>query len=182
LRRNRQRADPEPDKAEAKPADGGFQAMDQMANWVRFADTKATILTAGLGVVLTMLITNAKTVAAAIKHGCVGAYVVGSLTGLTIIAVAYTLFWLVQAIGPQRTVNYKALNRFAWPSLIIATTDELTAHVANADVRQDAWRQVLDLSVLADRKFQACGRAVHGFAILVILGAACVTTAVGFTI
>src|SRR4051794_23321893 len=103
-----------------------------MANWVRFADTKATILTAGLGVVLTMLMTNAKTVATAIKHGCVDAYVVGSLAGLTVLAVGYTLFWLVRAIGPQRKVNYKALNRFAWPSLISATTDELTAHVAKS--------------------------------------------------
>jgi hypothetical protein len=180
LRRNRPR--PDPDNADAKPADGGFQAMDQMANWVRFADTKATILTAGLGVVLTMLMTNAKTVATAIKHGCVDAYVVGSLAGLTVLAVGYTLFWLVRAIGPMRKVNYKALNRFAWPSLISATTDGLTAHVANTDVRQDAWRQVLDLSTLADRKFEACGRAVHGFAVLVVLGVACVATAFGFTI
>lgn len=156
--------------------------MDQMANWVRFADTKATILTAGLGVILTMLMTNAETVAAAIKNGCVDAIVVGSLAGLTVIAVVYTLFWLVRAIGPQRRVNYKALNRFAWPSLLNATTDELTAHTQNADVRQDAWRQVLDLAALADRKFEACGHAVRGFAVLVILGVACVASAVAFTI
>lgn len=152
MRRNRPRRDPEPDRADASPADGGFQAMDQMANWVRFADTKATILTAGLGVILTMLITNAKTVATAIKHGCADAYVVGSLAVLTIMAVIYTLFWLVRAIGPQRKVNYKSINRFAWPSLIKATTDELTAHTASADVRQETWRQVLDLSALIHRR------------------------------
>lgn len=50
------------DAPDAEHADGCFQAMDQMANWVRFADTKATILTAGLGVALTMLMTNAGTI------------------------------------------------------------------------------------------------------------------------
>ena len=53
--------------------------MDQMANWVRFADTKATILAAGFGVVLTMLMTNAKTVATTIKQGYPDAYIVGIL-------------------------------------------------------------------------------------------------------
>ena len=57
-------ASPKPD---AKPGDGSFQAMDQVAHWVRFADTKATILTAGLGVVMTMLMTNSGKVVAALK-------------------------------------------------------------------------------------------------------------------
>ncbi len=155
--------------------------MDQMANWVRFADTKATILTAGLGVVLTMLMTNADTVTDAIKQGHPDAYVVGTLAGLALLAVGYTLFWLVRAIGPQNNVPYNTLNRFAWPTLIKATTVQLTDHTHNVDVRTDAWRQVIDLSVLANRKFDACGRAVKGFAILAILGVATVATAVGFT-
>lgn len=154
--------------------------MDQMANWVRFADTKATILTAGLGVVLTMLMTNADTVTDAIKQGCPSAYVVGTLAGFALIAFGYTLFWLVRAIGPQSNVAYNTLNRFAWPTLTKATTDQLTDHTDKVDVRTDAWQQVIDLSVLAGRKFDACGRAAKGFAILVILGVATVATAVGF--
>ena len=34
---------------------GSLSAVDQMSSWVRFADTKATILAAGLGVVVTIL-------------------------------------------------------------------------------------------------------------------------------
>lgn len=169
------------DKPDAKPTDGGFQAMDQIANWVRFADTKATILTAGLGVVLTMLMTNADTVTDAIKQGYPAAYIVGTLAGLALIAFAYTLFWLVCAIGPQSGVAYNTLNRFAWPTLIKATPDQLTDHTNKVDVRTDAWQQVIDLSVLANRKFDACGRAVKGFAILVIFGVATVAASVGFT-
>lgn len=168
------------DKPDAKPADGGFQAMDQMANWVRFADTKATILTAGLGVVLTMLMTNADTITKAIKEGCPAAYVVGTLSGLALMAFGYTLFWLVRAIGPQSNVAYNTLNRFAWPTLIKATTDQMTDHAHKVDVRTDAWQQVIDLSILAKRKFDACGHAVKGFAVLAVLGVAAVATAIAF--
>jgi hypothetical protein len=156
--------------------------MDQMANWVRFADTKATILTAGLGVIVTMLMTNADTITKAMKEGCPAAYVVGSLSGLALSAVGYTLFWLVRAIGPQSRVAYNTVNRFAWPTLTKATADQLIDHAHKVDVRTDAWQQVIDLSSLANRKFDACGRAVKGFAVLVVVSVAVVSLAIGFTV
>lgn len=162
-------------------ADGGFQALDQMASWVRFADTKATILTAGLGVVLTMIMSNARTIADALGEGRVAASLVSVLAVGTVLAAGWTLFWLVRAIGPQSTVRYSQLNRFAWPSLLRATPEQLAQHADTADVRTDAWRQVIDLSTLADRKFDACGKAVRGFAVLVVLGLASVAIAIGFT-
>lgn len=170
-----------PPHDEGEPADGGFQAMDQVANWVRFADTKTTILTAGLGVVLTMLMTNANTVAEAVREGRTAALVVGVPAVGTVLAVAWTLFWLVRAIGPQNAVQYPHLNRFAWPSLLRATPQELSLHAERVDVRTDAWQQVIDLSTLASRKFEACGKAVRGFAVLVVLGLVCVAAAIGFT-
>ncbi|WP_142060454.1 hypothetical protein [Pseudarthrobacter sp. B4EP4b] len=160
--------------ADGKPADGGFQAMDQLANWVRFADTKATILTAGLGVFLTMLISNSRTILEAVGKSHVSAAVVSVLAVGTLLAVGWTLFWLVRAIGPQNKVFYARLNRFAWPSLVRATAEQLLEHTSQKDVRADAWQQVLDLSVLADRKFSACGKAVNGFAALVLFGTVCV--------
>lgn len=168
-------------KPDAKPADGGFQAMDQIANWVRFADTKATILTAGLGVVLTMLMTNADTITKATKEGCPAAFVVGSLSGMALIAGGYTLFWLVRAIGPQSGVGYNTLNRFAWPTLTKATVDQLIDHAHKVEVCTDVWQQVIDLSIIANRKFDACRRAIKGFAVLVVVGVAAVSTAIGFT-
>lgn len=169
------------DRPDTGPSDGGFQAMDQIANWVRFADTKATILTAGLGVVLTMLMTNVDTITSALKEGFPAAYFVGTLSALALIAFGYTLFWLVRAIGPQSSITYHTLNRFAWPTLTKVTADQLTEHTKTVDVRTDAWQQVTDLSVLAKRKFDACGRAVRGFATLVVLGVAAVVVAFGFT-
>ena len=162
-------------------SDGGFQALDQMASWVRFADTKATILAAGLGVVLTVLMSNAKTIADALGEGCVAAALVGGLAGGTVLAVGWTLFWLVRAIGPQSAIRYSQLDRFAWPSLLRATPEQLAQHAKTTDARTDAWQQVIDLSTLANRKFDACGKAVRGFAVLVVLGLASVAIAIGFT-
>lgn len=155
--------------------------MDQVANWVRFADTKATILTAGLGVVLTILITNAKTVMAAIRNGCPDSLIVGALVVGAFLALCYTLWWLVDAIAPRSDVGNAAFNRFAWPSLQTATVDALVTHASSVDVRRDAWQQVIDLSKLADKKFTACRRAIRGFATLVVVAAACVATAVYLT-
>lgn len=166
---------------DAKPSEGGFQAMDQMANWVRFADTKATILTAGLGVILTMLMNNAKTVTTAFSQGCVQALVMGILALGALGAFLYTLFWLVWAIGPQTSTKYSRLNRFAWPSLRQATAEQLAEHADQVDVRQDAWQQVIELSELAGRKFDACAKAVKGFALLAVLGLSCVVVALGLT-
>lgn len=160
--------------ADAKPADGGFQAMDQLANWVRFADTKATILTAGLGVVLTMLINNARIVIDALDETYTATGLVSVLAVVAVCSCAWTLFWLVRAIGPQNTVVYARLNRFAWPSLVRATPTQLMEHTDQVNVRVDIWQQVLDLSSLAERKFSACGKAVSGFAVLVLSGSACV--------
>lgn len=155
--------------------------MDQMANWVRFADTKATILTAGLGVVVTMLMNNAKTIAKVISEGrAPSALVVGGLAAATLVVFLWTLFWLIRAIAPWRRVTYVQLNRFAWPSLVRTTIDQLVDHVARTDIGTDAWQQVLDLSALAQRKFDACAKAVYGFAFLIVLGLSCIAAATAF--
>jgi len=59
---------------EVHPSDTGvIEALNQVANWVRFSDTKATVLTAGFGVVLTALLANWKTVTTAIALGGIDA-------------------------------------------------------------------------------------------------------------
>lgn len=166
---------------ESESADGAFQAMEQMSNWVRFADTKATILTAGFGVLITLLMTNATSVANAIREGCVAAAVVGVLAGGTVLTAVWTLFWLLRAIGPQSAISYSQLNRFAWPSVIRTTPEQLSQHAKHVDVRTDAWQQVVDLSTLASRKFDACGKAIRGFAVLAALGFTCIAFSIGFT-
>ncbi len=163
-------------------SDGSIQAVEQIGNWVRFAETKATILAAGLGVVLTMLVANTTTFVKALTGGgCAPALIVGGLAGLAILALLWTLFWLIHAIAPHGKVHYGQLNRFAWPSLAGTTIDQLLTHVGQADMDTDAWQQVLDLSAIAKRKFDACGKAIYGFGCLVIVGLSCSVTAIAFT-
>ncbi|WP_406816524.1 hypothetical protein [Mycobacterium sp. M23085] len=162
------------------PSDGSLESIDQMASWVRFADTKATILAAGLGVVATMLASNVKTVVKAISEGCLATLLVGGLSVATVLAFLWTLGWLTWAIVPRSRVRYNHLNRFAWPSLVGATVQELLAHTARVDVQTDAWQQVLDLSQVASRKYSACAKAVYGFAALILVGLVCISTATSF--
>ncbi|WP_229232887.1 Pycsar system effector family protein [Sinomonas cyclohexanicum] len=151
--------------------------MDQVANWVRFADTKATVLTAGLGVVTTMVMTNAKTILDVLKSGGLTALVTTILlSSLAAIAFLWTLFWLVRALEPKSTATHHGINRFAWPTLAEASADEIRRHSEHTQAGEDAWRQVVDLSIIAKRKFRANKMAVRGFALLVITAVALVTT------
>ncbi|WP_143755688.1 hypothetical protein [Sanguibacter keddieii] len=152
--------------------------MDQMANWVRFADAKATVLTAAFGVLLTMLMSNAEKVVQAVKIGCLPTYVVGTLSAATLVSAGYTLFWLVRAIRPRNVVSHEAVNRFAWPSLVGVTPEALGNHSRDVSAHIDAWQQVISLSSLASRKFDACGRAINGFASLAVFSIATVASSV----
>lgn len=159
--------------AGGKLPDGAFQAMDQIANWVRFADAKATVLTAGLGVLTVALLTNAAVIVKAIRVGGCRATMVSVVGSLAVLALLWTLGWLVTALSPRRTVSAPEANRFAWPTLTDLPVDRLVQHVESSDVSREAWRQVIDLSQIAGLKFLATQKAIYGFACLVVL---CVAT------
>lgn len=164
-------------QVESQGSDGSAQALDQIANWVRFADTKATLLTAGLGVALTIFASNSAGIVNAMQQSWISGLCVGGLAVASLAALLWTLFWLIRAVGPQRRVSYLHPNRFSWPSLASATRADLERHLATSSVSEDAWQQVIDLSKLASRKFAACEKAVYGFGALILLGFACVTVA-----
>lgn len=164
-------------REDAQASEGCLQSVDHIANWVRFADTKATILTAGLGVVITMTMSKAENIVQATRQGTLQACAVASLGTLTVGAFLYTLAWLCVAIGPRSGIDYPGLNRFAWPSLVGAAPDQLREHASRTPARDDAWRQAIDLSNLAQRKYGACRKAVRGFAVFVVLAVATVLVA-----
>lgn len=144
--------------------DGGFAAMDQIANWVRFADTKSAVLAAALGVVLTSFLTDAHRLVVIIKGGGPWACATAAVTAVAILAFGYTLTWLVRSLTPRRRTVQSGINRFAWPTLGETSAAALMQHVEEVDARIDAWRQVVDLSVVAHEKFYAFDRALRGFA------------------
>ncbi|SFB38885.1 hypothetical protein SAMN05192575_109176 [Nocardioides alpinus] len=170
-RPDRKVPDPEPTD------DGAMNALSEIAQWVRFADTKAGLLAAGLGVILAGTVAQAATIVDAVASG-------GALGALTAVlfalwsASALTLVWfLMSAIGPRTSTSGPTINRFAWPSLPGIPVADLTQHVSGTTRDADAWRQVVDLSTVAASKYQACGRAVLAFMIVVVVTAAMVALA-----
>lgn len=168
----------QPPTTGAQPAlerSGAAVALDHVAQWVRFADTKATILAAGLGVVLSVLAASADGTASTIDGGGLGAVLVLVLVALTAGALVMTLVYVVRAIRPQ-TTEPDSMNRFAWPSLASTTVKDLQQHVAT-DPEPEAWRQVHALAGVARSKYAACNAAVTWFALLVITSFLCISAA-----
>lgn len=158
------------------PADGSLQALDHAANWVRFADTKATVLTAAFGVVTTMFIADFPSVIEATRSSEEVATRLGAIAALVGASFLFTLGWLVRAITPRAGAQ-KRLNRFSWPALSSADLDALREHIDRTPVHEDAWRQTLVLAGVAEAKFRACRYAATGFALFISSAVACVVTA-----
>lgn len=155
---------------------GAIVAIEQAGEWVRFADTKATILAAGVGVVLAVVATSAADVGSAIKAGGAGAWLVAVLGTATIAMLVLTIGSIARAIRPRIAIEYAHVNRFAWPSVAAHTEQEL-ADRATSEPHADAWEQVHALSIIARSKFAACTSAITWFALLVLLSFLCVTAA-----
>lgn len=166
------------DRGEHRTDAGALQALEQVANWVRFSDTKATVLTAGFGVVVTVLLSNWKIVLTAISRGDITAGALLCVASAALISGLLTLYWLVLAITPRSAAADPGLNRFSWPALARTTAAELAQHAADVPVSDDAWRQAIRLAAIADRKFRYTGYAVWSFAAFVVLGFVTVTVAV----
>lgn len=167
------------DPTEASPqSTGGILAHDQIAQWVRFADTKATILSGALGIVTTLLITQVDSVATQLhEHHGSGRYLLGMLAAITVAAFASALVHLVLAIHPRARHRRTGINRFAWPSLAETPEADVLRHVRGVNPTDELWQQACVLSELAKHKFDALHSAVLAFPVLVVAGAATVATA-----
>lgn len=167
---------------ESKPLSGAgsAQALDHAAQWVRFADTKATVLLAGLGAITTMVASALPDIIRAAQVGEVAGIVVGSTAAVAAGGFLFALIALLFAISPNRK-DGPALNRFSWPSLVSVDVDMLKCHNRDVAVEDDAWRQTLVLARVAAAKFDACDRAIWGFGVLIVSAVMCLTAVAWFT-
>lgn len=85
------------------------------------------------------------------------------------------------SIGPRRKTTLPGINRFAWPTLTNVEPKDLVERGRTQDVREDAWRQVVDLSDLAERKVTASHKAIGGFGSVIVVGGLLVTMSMAFT-
>lgn len=140
-----------------------------MANWVRFSDTKATILSAGFGVTITVLAANTRSIIEVLGRGdALSTWLAVPLAG-ALVAGLLTLYWLVRAIAPDSSATSPGLNRFSWPAVANSTVAALEGHAVEVPMADDAWAQSVYLARLAGRKFRNTGRAVWSFAVFLLL-------------
>ena len=166
------------DPPSPEPDGGHFQALDHMAQWVRFADVKATVLFAVLGAVFTMVVSSREDIAGAARSGGASAWAVVGLGAALAVVLVYAVWQLLTAVNPQSTTTNAALNRFAWPTLLNASVDELVSHSAATDPSREAWAQALDLAGIASKKYAATRRAARGVGVTLLLAVVLVTVAV----
>lgn len=175
----RKRRDPSRTHGAAPQTDDGhYQALDQMAQWVRFADVKATILFASLGAVLTLVATSSTSIAAALRIDST-MWVIGGLLVALALVVLFTLSQLLWAVNPRSKASGTGLNRFAWPTLRGADAATLAERAARTDPTQEAWTQVVDLADIAGKKFSATRRAAWGLGASLVLSLVLLSVAVG---
>src|SRR5262245_56881172 len=129
---------PRPEEQRAGPSGGSdglianddaYVALEQFGQWVRFADTKATILAAALGAVLTLLGATSNDVVSVIKDGGVAAWLIGGLGGLSTGVFAVSLWNVITAIRPRASLPDGRMNRFAWPSVAATDWDDFREQV-----------------------------------------------------
>jgi len=157
--------------------DGALAAMDQIGQWVRYADAKAGLVAAAAAAVLALAAGNAADIVETWDRG--GGWRVAITTLVVGAAVAGVVtFWaLAQALAPRPLGGPPKPNRFSWPSLSALTSDELAAHVTATSVHDDAWQQARVLASIAEAKFRWCRTALVAS---IFMGAlSLVVTAVG---
>ncbi|WP_460800188.1 hypothetical protein [Microbacterium sp. GXF0217] len=163
----------------AAEAAGSEQALNQATEWVKFADTKATILTAALGVITTMTVANVPAIVTAMARGTTQTLFVGFAVCVCVGAFAFTLGQLLSAIYPRRH-QARGINRYSWPTLARADVDLVLDHMRQTPAHLDALSQTLVLAAVAEAKFAAVRRAVGGFALLLVSAVTAVVLAVVF--
>lgn len=166
----------EPPAEHGPETSGALPAMDHVANWVRFADVKAALLSAGVAAVLAMAINHVQIVIDQLMNSA-PPLVLQALAISSVLSFVWTLLWVLAAILPHKGDPSATVNRFAWPALATRSSEQLRDHLSATTADEDAWEQARALSKIAARKFKACSRATVGFAAFVLSTAACIVLA-----
>lgn len=162
----RQRSSSLPDEKQA--FEYAKLAVSETGAWIKNADTKATILSAGLGITASVT---------AGRAAAVWQLITGSNLVLTVAAVLTTAAFITGAVGAvwfavrtliPRTNVSGGRNPFAWPS-VASSFQENDEAFKDASAPQ-AWNQVHALALIAAAKYRAFAASLRWF-ILAIVGA-----------
>lgn len=141
-------------------------AIQETGNWIKNADTKATVVAAVLGVSLTLLGGQSAQILKALgsENGILSKVLVVALVGVAVFSIA-TLFFVTSALRP-RTPRSSGLNRFSWPAM--AGRDSAPKSFEPETCAEEAWEQAYLLSRIAQIKYKRFGWAINSFLCLTL--------------
>ncbi|MEN0083161.1 MAG: hypothetical protein AAGC66_00200 [Leifsonia sp.] len=151
-------------------------AMIEAGNWIKNADTKATILAAIFGVTLTALGSRVSDITTAYTQKPVIAAVVltAALVALMLNGVGAAIR-LGQALQPRHVSSNRPGNRFSWPDVAVAKSMP-TRITHSQDGIDDAWETSRVLATIAAEKYRAFAAALRLFVGVLVSMVVIVTT------
>lgn len=143
-------------------------AVSETGAWIKNADTKATVLAAGLGVTVSVTAGRAAAVWHLVTGPNLALSVASAIAALVfVIGVVGSVWCAVRTLIPRTNVT-GGRNPFAWPSVAgsFAANDEEFGKAS----AQQAWNQAHALAHIAAAKYRAFAAALTWF-IVAIVGA-----------
>lgn len=159
-------------RTQAAPPDAGTGWEDaelviqETGNWIRNADTKATVLAAALALTISTSVTHCAGVLAAYhdRGGSIGRWIIIVASLVAAATLLLSIFNVYKTLVP-RTTPETAFNRFGWPS--IATCPHPPTKLEPGALRDDAWRQCYQLALIAQGKFRHFKFALGSFLVAI---------------
>lgn len=147
-------------------------AVQEVGGWIKNADSKVTVLAAGLGVTLAAVAAQAGAIAKGVGHApaCTSLIIV-TLAMLFAVSILSSAIYICLALYP-RDGGVTIDNRFSWTTLSkwAAVPDEVVA----SNGIEDAWRQAQELARIAKLKFRAFRTALLLFGLAAVFAFACI--------
>lgn len=141
-------------------------AVSETGAWIKNADTKATILAAGLGVAISVT---------AGRAAAVWQLIMGPNTALSVVSTAAALVFALGVVGSiwcavrtliPRTNVTGGRNPFAWPS--VASSFEANDEEFGKASAQQAWNQAHALARIAAAKYRSFEVALTWFIVAIV--------------
>jgi hypothetical protein len=126
--------------------------IQETGNWIRNADTKATVLAAALALTISTAVTHCAGVVDAYhgRGGVIGRWIIIVASLLAAATLLLSIVNVYKTLLP-RTSAETTFNRFGWPS--IAASSHPPTKLDPAGLRDEAWRQSYQLALIAQAKF-----------------------------
>lgn len=161
-----------PDNDDSLSFERAKLSVVEFGAWIKNADTKATILAAGLGVMSSVVASQAGRIVDLYTHPAAAVVCIAViLSAIFIGGLAGAVICVFRVLSPRTDVT-DGPNVFAWPS--VAKFGSATASEFSDFSAPKAWAQAFDLAKIAQAKFAAFALALRWFLVTIAAASALV--------